>query len=386
MPKPAARLERLRGFSRWIRRTPVLLEEASAVALALGLGKDAQAFAERALVVKPDNPQLLVCLANAKLALGEVQAALDLLEPIARVHEGEVGLRYNYGYALLRVGRYAEAKEVLAAIVEDPRAPASTRTVLVRALQYLGEVEEARAQARKQADARPDDPVAAGVLSLLCVDAGDWKEARQWAERSLKGQPENLDALLAVGSVAIVEENPDAAQGIFEKALALRPKSYRAHMGLGAAALLKFDTARAREHFERAGDERPGDTGTLNALAWSQMLGKVTPPARATLERSLAIDRNIGDTHGGLAMLAAFQGRWDEAELHGKRARGLNPNSFGGRMVQVLKMQSAGQGEQARQKVEAGLKSAAAPGGGTLADMLIRMKRKRPPERDRNAK
>jgi tetratricopeptide (TPR) repeat protein len=121
----------------------------------------------------------------------------------------------------------------------------------------------------------------------------------------------------------------------------------------------------------------PDHIDTLNALAWCQMLEKDYEAAHATLARSLAIKRTIGNTHGALAMLAAFQGRWDEAEQHGKRARGLDPESFGGRMVEVMKLQSAGQGELARQKIEAGLKAVAAPGGGTLADMMARMLIKR---------
>jgi tetratricopeptide (TPR) repeat protein len=375
----AARLERLRGFLEADPKNTGLLVEAADLAMQLGLAKDAHAWVERALSAIPEDPHLLARLASAKLALGEIPAALELLEPLVKANETEPALRYNYGYALLRAGRYAEARDALAAIVDEPEAPPATRPLLVRALHHLGELEAAIEHAGKQAAAHPDDPAAAGMLSLLYVDASDWAEARRWSERALKGQPGNLDALLTAGTIAMADEKEDEAQRIFEKALEAAPRNGRAWLGLGTAAMMRFDVPTARKHFERALEDMPGHVDTMNALAWSQMLGKEYEAARATLERSLAINRNVGNTHGALAMLAAFQGRWDEAEAHGKRARGLDPESFGGRMVEVMKMQSAGQGELARQKIEAGFKAVAVPGGGTLADMMARMMVKRAP-------
>jgi tetratricopeptide (TPR) repeat protein len=380
-PEATARLERLRGFLEVDPKNASLLKESADLALRLGLAKDAQGWLERALGAVPEDSYLLASLASAKLALGEPQAALELLEPLVKANETSVALRYNYGYALLRVGRYAEARDALAAIVENPEAPSNTRQLLVRALHFLGEVGEAIEHAKKIAEAHPDDPAAAGTLSLLYVDADQWAEARRWSELALKGQPENLDALLAAGTVAIADEHEDDAQKIFEKALEKAPRNGRAWAGLGTASMLKLDIAGAREHFARAVEDMPNHVTMLNALAWCQMLVKDYAAAHETLKRSLAVDRTIGDTHGALAMLAVFQGRWDEADLHAKRARGLAPDGFGGRMVEILKLQSGGQGELARQKFESGLRSVAAPGGGTLADMLIRTVQKRAAKR-----
>jgi tetratricopeptide (TPR) repeat protein len=353
-PEASARLGRLRGFLEADPGNAALLAECAGLALQLGLEEDALSWTERALAAGPGDPQLQEWLAGAKLAL-----------------------RYRSGRALLHAGRYREARDSLASIVDDPQAPSDTRHLLVRALHYLGEVKEAIEHANKHAEANPDDAAAAGSLSLLYLDANDLPEAKRWSERALAGQPSNLDALLAAGTVAVGYEKEDEAERAFERALELSPTNGRAWAGLGIAAILKFDLASARGRFEKALADMPESGGTWNALAWCQMLEKDYAAAAASLERSMAINRNIGDTHGGFAMLCALQGRWDEAEHHTKRARALDPRAFGAAMARVLKAQEAGEGDLARERLLRGLASVAAPGGGTLADMLARTMLKR---------
>jgi len=376
----AARLEKLRGFLEADPKNPTLLAESADVAMQLGLAKDAHGWIERALAARPDDPHMLARLANAKLALGETKVALEILEPLVKA-DPAMPLQYNYGYALLRNGRYPEAKEALTGVMKDPSAPANTAVLLTRTLHYLGELEQAIETARAYAEAHPDDAVIAGMLSLLYLDVSNWGEARRWSRQALKGQPENLDALIATATVALADEKEDEAQRGFEKVLKAAPGTGRAWAGLATAAMMKFDIATAQKHFERAVEAMPAHFDMLNSLAWCQMLQRDYEGAKKSLERSLALNRSAANTHGALAMLAAFQGHWDEAEQHGKRARGLDPEAFGGRMVEIMRMQSNGQGELARQTLLKGLRAVAAPGGGTLADLMTRTIAKHRPGR-----
>jgi tetratricopeptide (TPR) repeat protein len=107
------------------------------------------------------------------------------------------------------------------------------------------------------------------------------------------------------------------------------------------------------------------------------MLQKDYAGAKASLERSLAIDRNIPDTHGGLAALEAFQGHWQEADQHAKRALGLDPNSFVGQMAGWIKMGRAGQGNAAWAEMTRMMRAHPALRGGTIFDMLNRTAAKR---------
>jgi tetratricopeptide (TPR) repeat protein len=373
----AARLEKLRGFLKMDPGNPSMLAECADLALQLGMPRDAATWTERALEGAPQDPYLLARLASAKIALGEAEPAIRLLEPLAAAHESEPAIRYNLGYAYMRAGRYAEAKEALAAIVDHPAAPASTRHFLARALHHLGELDEAIEHAREHAEAHPEDAMAAGTLSLLYFDAAELAEAKRWSERALAGQPDSLDALLAAGSVAVVNEDEEQAAQAFEKALKASPLNGRAWAGLGMVAMMKLDLTAARGYFEKALADMPGQIGAWNALAWCQMLQKDFAAAQASLERSLAINRNIADTHGALAALEAFQGRWQEADQHAKRALGLDPGSFAGQMAGWLKMQSAGKGQLALAEMMGMMRAHPAMRGGSIADMLGRTMAKR---------
>jgi tetratricopeptide (TPR) repeat protein len=374
----AARLERLRGFLAADPGNLALLADAADTALGLGLARDAQAWVERALERAPGDAHFLGRLASAKLALGDAGAAVALLEPLARAHPGEAALQYNYGAALLREARYAEAGEVLGRIADLADAPRGTRALLVRALHYQGKLAEAIEHARRDAEAHPQDAAAAGMVALLCVDAADWTEARRWSSRAQQAGATSLDALLAAGTLALVDEKEDAAEQSFARVLEQRPGNGRALAGLGTVAMLRLDLAAARRHFEAAARDMPSQVPLLNGLAYCQMLAGDFPAAQETLQRAMAVDRTIAETHGASGVLAALQGKWDEAETHARRARGLDPASFGGRLVPVLRMQSAGDGERARRAILDGMKAAPAPGGGTLADMMARlMSRKR---------
>jgi tetratricopeptide (TPR) repeat protein len=375
----AARLERLRVLLEQDPKNKGLLAQCADVALELGLARDAQGWIERALERAPGDPHLGARLASVKLALGDAKGALELLEPLAKAHQSSTALRYNLGYALVHAGRHAEAKDVLLQVVEQPDAPGGTRHLLVRALHYLGEVKPAIEQALKHAETRPGDAAMAGMLGLLYLDANDFAAARRWSEKALALQPLNLDALLASGSVALGDEDEDRAKETFERAAKASPANGRAWLGLGLAQMMKFDVPGARKHFEQALANMPEHIGTWHALAWCQIMGQDLPGAQASFERALAIDHNFGETHGGLGVLAAFQGKWEEARHHAKRALALDPQSFSGRLVHVLELQRAGKPELARQIVERGMKSYQVPGGGSLADALGRMMRKRPP-------
>src|ERR1700694_1686223 len=167
----AARLERLRGLVQTDPDNRALLTDCADLAMQLGQVADAQAWAQRACATAPEDP----------------------------------ALRYNLAYTLLHAGKYAEAKEALSPIAEDPGAPPPTRNLLARALHYLGAVEEAIEVLRRQLEEHPEDAMAAGMLSLLYVDANDFTQARKWSRSALDEQPANLDALLAAGAVALAD-------------------------------------------------------------------------------------------------------------------------------------------------------------------------------------
>src|SRR6185369_13658655 len=100
-----------------------LIAQCADLALEAGRAEEARGLIERGLALKPGDLHFKGRLANAQLALGDMEGAIGILEELLRAGEAAPALRYNLGYALMHVGRYAEAKEHLAvAVNEVPQA------------------------------------------------------------------------------------------------------------------------------------------------------------------------------------------------------------------------------------------------------------------------
>jgi Tfp pilus assembly protein PilF len=94
--------------------------------------------------------------------------------------------------------------------------------------------------------------------------------------------------------------------------------------------------------------------------------------AEESFNRSMEIDRNFGETHGGLAVVHVIQGKADIAGPEVKRALRLDPNSFAGRFAQSLLMNKTDPAK-AQQLIQGILSSSPEPGKETLQATLSRM-------------
>ena len=94
--------------------------------------------------------------------------------------------------------------------------------------------------------------------------------------------------------------------------------------------------------------------------------------ARAAAENilALALDRNFGETHGGLAVVAALQGRRAEAEVAIRRAQGLNAQGLSGAFAQMLLGRDVHHPEKLAEEVHALVAQQQAPFGGSVADLI----------------
>jgi len=106
--------------------------------------------------------------------------------------------------------------------------------------------------------------------------------------------------------------------------------------------MLRNDLPRAHEVLDHAVRAMPDHIGTWHALAWTQLLQGDSDAAEASYRNAYALDRNFGDTHGGLALIDALRGDFDSAEQGIKRALRLDPNAITARYAQTLVMEGRG--------------------------------------------
>lgn len=192
-------------------------------------------------------------------------------------------------------------------LTEAPVDPAM-QVLWLRLMHHANKLDEAMAAARKWAQARALSVDAAGVASLMALDAEDAVLSRAWADAALAQQPRQMEALVARASIALAEQAPQKSKDLLTVALQLNPDDGRALSTWAFAEMLAGELSQARQTFSRALHNMPEHIGTWHGLGWAALMQDDLPAARAAFDQSLALDRNFAESHGGLASVLARSG------------------------------------------------------------------------------
>jgi tetratricopeptide (TPR) repeat protein len=318
---------------------------------------------EANLAVDPGNPHLLAMAFDLSMEGGETEGAARHLHTALQAHaadgrfqarrghlflaqrqwgeaatvfetvlqrEDDVNLAYNLAYALQQQGRYADA----AAALEPYRAQAefspAMALLLIRALHHLGRRDEAIALVEAFLEQGRAEPALLAAGSLVCMDGGRLELAEKLSELALAATPGQapVEALVTAGSLALARNDGAAAMACFEQVLAQHPEEGRSWSGIGSASLMLHDFVTAQAQLERAVVCMPEHIGSWHLLGWSRIFNDNLGGAQMAFQAALHLDRNFGESHGGMSVVQALQGRREEAEAAIERAQKLDPQSL----------------------------------------------------------
>jgi tetratricopeptide (TPR) repeat protein len=359
------RLERLAAMLDIDRANVRLRRDAIQEAMACGLWQQAAEWAACGLDGQPDHAGLLVDAAFVHLATRRYDDAAASLAQALRLEPEANVLRYNLAFAHFMKDEHAQALDQLSdQVVHTVPAGLALRA---RCQHRLGHPAQAEADCRRRLAADPADAEVQGLLALLLYERQETAETVRQATLVLRGHPRQLEALLALASCQADELDFDAARATFCALLEAHPGCGRGWLGLALADLAQMRLDDARAHAAQAGACMPTHIGTWHVLAWACILLDDVDAAAAAFERALEIDRGFADTHGGLAVVAALQGRDAQAHDALRRAHKLGPQSMAARYAQVVLLQREGRHDEARAIVEA-----ASEANRTPADRALR--------------
>jgi len=108
----------------------------------------------------------------------------------------------------------------------------------------------------------------------------------------------------------------------------------------------------AQAFLSRAVDQMSQHIGTWHALAWCDLLLGNPGQAQVHFNRALDLDRNFGESHGGIALVHALNGHADEARNDIRRALRLDPQSRNARYAQSLLWSAEGRDREAAAMVD----------------------------------
>lgn len=333
------------------------------------------------LAQDPGNPELACEVFDQHFAAGSFAEARGTLEPLPEEGQALVSVRFRYARLDLVTGEYRRAEDNLVCLQatghDGPTiahdivfaqlcqrnldgAHASLETALTRhgetaALRILQarialmRKDYAAAQAALDDALRldPADATTQGLRALAWLDAGDEAQALNIAAACLAQHPDQHEALLAAGTASLWRGDAQLAGQHYGRALDRFPNSGRALSGMGQCHMLAGDLDQARTTLERAVVAMPDHVGTWHALAWIQLLSGELAIAEKSYLEALDLDRNFAESHGGLAVVALLDERYEEGEDAMKRALRLDPACVSGRYARSLWLQHTGEHDAA---------------------------------------
>ncbi len=258
---------------------------------------------------------------------GDYGAAAGHLQKALALDPKHYDVRYNLGFALLKLHRPEEAHEELAqAILLDPTAPeahfqmAACLRVLNRAPEATKEL--ALYQQLMQARAARDRVIALSADAKQKLDGGD----------------------------------VSAAISLYLHATEDAPEDYQAFYNLGMALDRANDAKGERIALERAVQLRPEFAAAMNQLGFLASRANDTATAEAWFRKAIKSAPQFAEAESNLGTLLAGTGHETEAEQHFRSALAANPRYTDAWINLAATLASMSQFEGARQAAKNALK------------------------------
>ncbi|WP_395608121.1 tetratricopeptide repeat protein [Pseudomonas sp. B22129] len=363
-------LARLMAFLGHDPGNPTLLCDAMSLAIALGDQAIGQRLIEHVKIHGIEDPRVFAHGAHLLLQAGDYLAAAALGDQAITAGLSDPAVVFNTALGHFYSADFSAADTLLSHLTRHADCPAGTLLMHARALHQLEETEPAEALALRAQQREPGNQDIRGLLALLLYENDKLAQALNTAHETLAADPDQRDALIACATVQFEQYNVAASRKAWLHTLKAYPDCGRAWSGLGLLEFSELDFDLAETHLKTAVQFMPHHIGTWHLLAWIYILRKDNVQARAALEKSYALDRSFGDTHGGLAVVDIMEGHSENARKGIRRALRLKPDSLSAHYAQALLLQQAGQMEEARQLIS-GLLEKNRPGGEVTGRTLV---------------
>ncbi len=350
--------------------------ELLAIAIDLSMATDdlagATRHAEHAHAAHPENGALRYRHAQVLAASGKWDEAAGAFAAMLEMNP-HVNLATCLAGCDMHLGRYGAVLETLAPYREDATLPIEAATLMVRALHHLGQYSAAAdlieaTQARLTVDA----PFC-GAASLLYLDFGKTVLAEAMAARALEDGSPPLDALVTLGSIALERLETAPARVRFNQVLTSNPRDGRSWSGLGVASMLERDMHGGKGHFEQAVNFMPEHIGSWHGLGWCRLLSEDLSGAEQAFAAALALDRNFGESHGAVAVVAAYRGQHLAAEQSIRTALRLDPDCLTAHYAQTVLRGQANDPARFKDIALRLISTRMTAGGERLSDVVARM-------------
>lgn len=366
------RLDRYEEYVRADPANPLLLGDAFDLALAAGELDDAERYIGQALAQWPDDMYFLNRSAQLHAARKNWAAAESVLGELCARYPDHAGLSISLASIYYHTERYEETRAMLERLLAQGELVAEGYPLLLRSLHRLNDLPAAVKIIDSHRESVAGQTETIGVAALIFLDAGDFANAASWSELALQHDPSSSEGLVTAGMVALARQDIGTAEALLSRALRVRPQEGRVWSSLGLVSLLRQDFDQARQQLERATVLMPDHIGTWHVLGWVYIFRGDAAAGERIFRHALAMDRNFGESHGGLAVTLAIQSKREEAEEEVQIAQRLDPRSLSAHYASALLRGDIADRERFTVLARRVLSATEAPGGGDLASWIGR--------------
>ncbi len=260
----------------------------------------------------------------------------------------------------------------MAPYVGAPDLSGDAVTLLVRAYHHVGDFDAGSALVDAHRERLAGDAVFLAAASLLYFDEGKVEQSAALSDAALLLGARPIEALVVNASLALGRTDAATAIERFNEVLAVNPREGRSWSGLGMASLLRRDLAGAAVQLEQAVRYLPQHIGTWHALGWCKLFSQDLEGAAQAFQTALGLDRNFGESHGGVAVVAAMRGERDVAEAAIERAVRLDPEGLTARYAQMILSGQTADPERFKAIADRLLRGRKTLSGESVADVVLR--------------
>jgi tetratricopeptide (TPR) repeat protein len=227
----------------------------------------AEAQSREILKVVPGHPQAQLLLATALRRQGDLAAAIEVLEPLARAQPRASQVHLEHGVVLAALGRTLEAigaLEVATGLVPDsPQAWGA----LADQLSLAGDEAGADTARARQIRASVNEPELMEAAGALCD--GRLGVAERLLRDILKRRPTEIAAIRMLAEVGARLGRLEEAERLLERCLELSPGFSAARHNYATVLYRQNKASRALSEVDRLLEAEPGNPGYRNLRAAS---------------------------------------------------------------------------------------------------------------------
>ncbi len=304
----------LRGALKWGNHDDALLH--MRLGMALGAqGHAAQAVVElrHAQLLAPDNPDVLLNLANAVVESGQGSETEQLLRRVL-MHKPDHGdARFNLGTLYMRLGRLDEAAAEFRTLLDYYPNSADAHNNLGIVLERQLHREQAE-KAYRMALALDENNISAmNNLGNVLRTQGRADEALDCYAQAIRAMPDHADGYLNQGILRASQNLLDEACTLFCKALSADPRCIEAEINLAEVYRRKVALGDAIEALRRALAIDPDSAIALNGLGNVLRMQGHLGDAADCYSRAMRATPRDPSAFLNLGILRALQGQYGEA-------------------------------------------------------------------------